>query len=292
MRDEAAAKGLQLSAQCDDLPPALRGDPTRIRQALLNYVSNAVKFTDKGLVSISCRQVDDDSEGLLVRFEVSDSGPGIAPDVLPSLFSPFVQADNSTTRTHGGSGLGLVITRRIAQLMGGDAGCESTLGVGSRFWFTVRLARAPNVALEALPDQGETAEALIRHHFAGRMVLVVDDNPINREVVVELLEDILLSVDVAGDGAEALECLMQNTYDLVLMDVQMPVMDGLEASRRLRQIPALAKLPVIAMTANAFEEDRRACLAAGMSDYLAKPVDPDALFARVLRWLQQNNVAN
>lgn len=286
LADEAAAKGLRLTVQCDELPPGLRGDPTRIRQALLNYVSNAVKFTEQGQVSISCSRADDDGEGLLVRFEVSDSGPGIAPDVLTGLFSPFVQADNSTTRTHGGSGLGLVITRRVAQLMGGDAGCESTLGVGSNFWFTVRLARATSVAPTVTQDEGETAAALLRHHFAGRMVLVVDDNPINREVVVELLEDLLLSVDVAGDGDEALSYLTQNTYDLVLMDVQMPVMDGLEACRRLRQMPALANLPVIAMTANAFEEDRRACLAAGMSDYLAKPVDPEALFARLLHWLQ------
>jgi len=206
--------------------------------------------------------------------------------VLERLFSPFVQADSSTTRNHGGSGLGLVITRRIAQLMGGDAGAESTPGVGSRFWFTARLARNPTNEAAGVSEHGDSPEALLRHHFAGRMVLVVDDNPINRDVVVELLEDLLLSVDVAGDGEAALEVLAQTPYDLVLMDVQMPVMDGLEATRRLRGQPALAGLPVIAMTANAFEEDRHACLEAGMNDYLAKPVQPEMLFARVLHWLQ------
>ena len=286
LADEAAAKGLSLQANCDNLPPGLRGDPTRIRQALLNYASNAVKFTAHGHVSVGCRMLTEDADGLLLRFEVADTGPGIPAEVLDTLFSPFVQADSSTTRTHGGSGLGLVITRRIAQLMGGDAGAESTPGVGSRFWFTVRLARGLPNDVDGAPDQGDSPEALLRHHFAGRMVLVVDDNTINRDVVVELLEDLLLSVDVAGDGEAALEVLAQTPYDLVLMDVQMPVMDGLEATRRLRRQPTLAGLPVIAMTANAFEEDRKACLEAGMNDYLAKPVQPEALFARVLHWLQ------
>lgn len=286
LADEAAAKGLSLRAHCDNLPPGLCGDPTRIRQALLNYASNAVKFTTHGHVSVSCHKLLEDAEGLLLRFEVADTGPGIPAEVQDQLFSPFVQADSSTTRTHGGSGLGLVITRRIAQLMGGDAGVDSTPGVGSRFWFTARLARNPANAATGTPDSGDSPEALLRHHFAGRMVLVVDDNPINRDVVVELLEDLLLSVDVAGDGEVALDVLAQTPYDLVLMDVQMPVMDGLEATRRLRRQPALAGLPVIAMTANAFEEDRRACLEAGMNDYLAKPVQPEALFARVLHWLQ------
>ena len=286
LADEAAAKGLSLQANCDNLPPGLRGDPTRIRQALLNYASNAVKFTAHGHVSVGCRLLTDDADGLLLRFEVADTGPGIPAEVLDTLFSPFVQADSSTTRNHGGSGLGLVITRRIAQLMGGDAGAESTPGVGSRFWFTARLARSLTNDAAGAPDQGDSPEALLRHHFAGRMVLVVDDNPINRDVVVELLEDLLLSVDVAGDGEASLEVLAQTPYDLVLMDVQMPVMDGLEATRRLRRQPMLAGLPVIAMTANAFEEDRKACLEAGMNDYLAKPVQPEALFARVLHWLQ------
>lgn len=287
LADEAGRKGLAIICGCEPVPAGLRGDPTRIRQALLNYVGNAIKFTESGQVKIACRQIDEDESGILLRFEVSDSGPGIAPEVVQRLFSPFEQADNSITRTHGGTGLGLAITRRIAQLMGGDAGCESTPGVGSTFWFTARLAKGvpANVCREALPSEEISPQAMLRHRFAGRSVLLVEDNWVNREVVIELLEDLLLSVDIAVDGSEALDRIGQNAYDLILMDVQMPVMDGLAATRAIRALGRT--LPILAMTANAFDGDREDCLQAGMDDYLAKPVDPEVLFEKLLFWLSR-----
>jgi len=289
MAYEAAKKSLKFTFRCADLPTSLRGDPTRIRQALLNYATNAIKFTETGEVALSCQMASEDENGVLLRFEVKDSGPGLSPEVLGRLFSPFEQADNSTTRTHGGTGLGLVITRRIAQLMGGDAGCESAEGAGSTFWFTARLAkdRAATLAERSAAHSEYSPETLLRHQFAGRPILLVEDNWINREVMLELLEDLLLSVDIAVDGAEALARVREKNYDLILMDVQMPNRDVLEATRQIRTLPAGGKLPILAMTGNAFEGDRQACLAAGMSDYLAKPVDPEILFEKLLHWIRQ-----
>ena len=285
LAEEARRKGLELRCECAVFPGGLRGDPTRLRQALLNYLGNAVKFTEQGTVTLRCRAEDSDELGVVVRFDVIDTGAGLAPEVAASLFQPFQQGDSSITRVHGGSGLGLVITRRLARLMGGDAGCESTPGQGSRFWFSVRLAAGGGEAQAAAGKASGSAAALLRRHFAGCSVLLVEDNWVNREVVVEVLAASLMAVDVAEDGAEALARLRERRYDLVLMDVQMPTMDGLEATRQLRRIPGLEALPVIALTGNAFAEDRQACLEAGMSDYLAKPVCPELLFEKLLFWL-------
>ena len=283
--DEARRKGLVLGEEIGPLPEGLVGDAVRLRQSLLNYLGNAVKFTEAGSVTLRCAEVSRSEAGHLLRFEVIDSGPGLTPEAQAELFQAFHQIDNSSTRAHGGTGLGLVITRRLAQLMGGDAGCESTPDVGSKFWFTVCLATG---VAEPAPAEGGTensADELLRHRFAGRSVLLVEDNWVNREVIVELLADQLLVVDVAEDGLAAVAKLRQQTYDLVLMDVQMPELDGLEATRRIRALPGRGTLPIIALTANAFAEDRQACLDAGMSDYLAKPVSPEKLFAKVLQWL-------
>ena len=285
MADEAQRKGLALRHEFGDLPPILLGDAVRLRQSLLNYLGNAVKFTESGSINLRCHEVSRSEAGHLIRFEVIDSGPGLTAEAQAQLFQPFHQVDNSSTRAHGGTGLGLVITRRLAQLMGGDAGCDSTPGVGSRFWFTAFLSAGEVASPGGAGSVDDSADELLRHHFAGRNVLLAEDNWVNREVIVELLEDRLLVVDVVEDGAAAVERVGERDYDLVLMDVQMPEMDGLEATRRIRAMPQHAALPIIALTANAFAEDRQACLAAGMSDYLAKPVMPQQLFNCLLHWL-------
>lgn len=284
--EAAREKGLSIRVDRDHVPLSLRGDTTRLRQALLNYAGNAIKFTEHGNVWLRARLLEENEHGLLVRFEVEDTGVGIAPDKLPLLFESFTQADASTTRRYGGTGLGLAITRRLARLMGGDAGASSVPGRGSTFWLTVRLQRGVNTTSGKPDEQAlNDAEQRLLHDHSGARVLVVEDNPINQEVARELLSGAGLSVDVAGNGRIALDMIDTNRYDLILMDVQMPVMDGLDATRSLRARPDGRSLPILGMTANAFEEDRQACLSAGMNDFVTKPVIPETLYAKLLHWL-------
>ncbi|UCV19431.1 PAS domain-containing hybrid sensor histidine kinase/response regulator [Ferribacterium limneticum] len=284
---QAMAKNLRLFAEVQELPFPLLGDATRLQQALLNYVANAVKFTDRGEVIVRVLTDEETDDDAVVRFEVEDTGIGVDPDAAGRLFTAFEQADNSMTRKYGGTGLGLAITRKLAELMGGTAGMSSSPGMGSIFWFTVRLKKGGPGVVESLASPVESAETVLNRAFHGRRILLVEDEPVNREVATALLESVGLAVDTAVDGREAVQKVAPGIYDLILMDIQMPGMDGLEATRQIRAMPGLGDLPIVAVTANIFAEDKANCLAAGMNDFLAKPSPPGLLFATVLKALQR-----
>ena len=286
LSEQARAKGIRLLIETETLPHNLLGDATRLQQALLNYATNAVKFTETGTVTLRVLMLEETADAVIVRFEVSDTGIGIPPEAMSRLFSVFEQADNSMTRKYGGTGLGLAITQRLAELMGGKVGADSTAGVGSTFWFTVKLKK--NTETVATPTaKAVDAEAELRQHYAGQRILVADDEPVNREVALMQLEDIDLLVDAAEDGAEAVALAQKNSYVAIFMDMQMPNLNGVEATRRIRQLPGYQDTPIIAMTANAFAEDKAQCFAAGMNDFLIKPFNPDELFAILLRALRR-----
>jgi signal transduction histidine kinase/ActR/RegA family two-component response regulator len=269
----------------------LVGDPLRLEQVLLNLVGNAIKFTPAGGVMLAVQVREETADDMLIDFAVSDTGIGIAPEAIGKIFNTFEQADGSMTRKFGGSGLGLAICKRLVQLMGGDIDVASTPGVGSVFSFAIRLTRkltgqSARPAENAL-SSNET-ERQLASEFVGARILVAEDDWVNQAVVLELLREAMgFAVDIVGTGAQAVERVRQVDYDLVLMDMQMPEMDGVEATRRMRLIPTCAELPIIAMTANAFSEDKERCLTAGMNDFVAKPVDPDVLFGTMLTWLKK-----
>jgi PAS domain S-box-containing protein len=292
LADRARAKNIRLMIETSALPEGLMGDPTRLQQALLNYANNALKFTEKGTVTLRATLAADEADSATILFEVIDTGVGIAPETLPRLFGAFEQADNSTTRKYGGTGLGLAITRRLAELMGGKVGVDSTPNVGSRFWFRAKLRRG-DISVQATRTGDLDAEQQIRRHFAGCRVLVVDDEPVNLEVARMLLSDARLEVDTAENGEQACAKAAGESYVMILMDMQMPVMDGLDATRALRRSARHSRTPIIAMTANAFAEDKARCLDAGMDDFLVKPFDPKKLFETLLQafWRQEKSVA-
>jgi len=284
---KAEDKGLKLNI---DLPRAvashlLLGDSLRLGQILLNLTGNAIKFTEQGSVTVRVRVAEEDPDDVLLRFEVQDTGIGIVAEDQQRLFTAFEQADGSMTRKYGGTGLGLAISKRLAHLMGGTVGVASAVGRGSTFWFTVRLAKSAPTDTPATSDEQDSAEVQLKALFYGARILLAEDEPINQEVSRGLMEEVGFVVDLAEDGAVAISLAQQTPYALILMDMQMPNLNGVDATRAIRALPGYAETPIVAMTANAFDEDRRICIEAGMNDHIAKPVDPEKLFETLLYWL-------
>ena len=286
MTPEAEAKGLTLTCTlAPGMPLGLRGDPGRLKQVVLNLVNNALKFTAEGSVKVLAGILESTGEEVLLQVQVEDTGIGIPADKVGSLFQPFSQVDASTTRKYGGTGLGLAISRQIATLLGGDVGVRSVEGQGSVFYFTarLRLQLAQGEPPSTVPDSTDSVIPL-----SPTSILLVEDNEVNQEVALAQLQEWGLSADVAQNGIEALQALSRKAYDLVLMDIQMPKLDGLQTTVALRNPESGVlnpRVPVVAMTAHAMEEDRQRCLEAGMDGYLAKPIDAQALRAVVARYL-------
>ena len=286
--DKTPASRVALRTQLNGCPQRLHGDRLRLEQILLNLLGNALKFTEQGWIELRVSAQSGVGSAVLLRFEVEDTGIGLDAAQAENVFGAFEQADSSTTRRYGGTGLGLAITKRLVQLLGGRIGVNSVPGVGSTFWLELPFSIAnetiePVAAAEAgTPTDG----ALLR----GARVLLAEDNPVNQEVAYELMSGLGLLVDIADNGAVAVRMAGEQRYDLIVMDVQMPVMDGLRASAAIRRLPGGAGVPIIAMTANAYAEDRAACLGAGMNDFLAKPVVPGQLVACLSRWLKRGGL--
>jgi CheY-like chemotaxis protein/anti-sigma regulatory factor (Ser/Thr protein kinase) len=296
---KATEKGLRLAT---DLPAELahaplQGDPLRLGQILFNLVGNAIKFTEQGAVTLRVRSDAETPDAVQVRFEVVDTGIGIEPVAQARLFQSFEQADNSMTRKYGGTGLGLAISKRLVQLMGGKIGVESTPGQGSTFWFVVPLKRREPDAVSPVTEgnplfgtptfTGLTAGQRLQADYAASRILLAEDEPITQEVSRDLLAEVGFVVDIAEDGLQALALAKQNAYALILMDMQMPHMNGVEATQSIRADSLNKTTPILAMTANAFDDDRQVCIDAGMNDHIAKPVDPDRLYETLLAWLEK-----
>ena len=282
----AAAKALRLETElAANVPRILVGDPNRLRQVLLNFATNAVKFTDQGEVRFSVTVTEVRQDAVILRFTVADTGIGLSEEQLARLFQPFEQLESGASRRFGGTGLGLALCRRVAELMGGQVGVASRVGQGSTFWFEAPFGVGARDAT-AVPDGLDRAAALAAGFVAGtgRRVLLADDNETNLEVAAALLRMQGYEAELARDGSEAVTSAGRGTFAAILLDLQMPRQDGLEAARVIRAMPRHAATPILAMTASVFEEDREACLAAGMNDLVAKPIDPKHLAAVMQRW--------
>jgi signal transduction histidine kinase len=273
----AAEKGLEFTiAVRPGVPAILRGDSLRLQQALLNLVINAVKFTDSGGIAVSIQSLGTEAGKTSLRWEVSDTGIGIEQADQGRLFQSFTQVDASTTRKYGGTGLGLAITRQLVQLMGGTVGLSSEPGKGSVFWFEVCLEAGQLPGAVLSPGAGD---------FRGKRVLLAEDNKVNQLVAREILKKVGIDPTVVGNGLQAVQAVARESFDLVLMDLQMPILDGIEATKEIRRDQTAERLPIVAMTAHTFDQEREVCLAAGMQDLVPKPVDPRVLYLTLGRWL-------
>ena len=287
-RSNAERKGIVLGASvAPDVPVAMVGDPSRLRQILANYLNNAVKFTEAGRIdlSLTVRDAADGADTRRLHFAVTDTGIGIADDVKPALFMPFMQADSSVTRKYGGTGLGLAICRKLVELMGGRLWLESEEGAGSRFHFTAVFGECVDGELSPSPSRRD----LSAPDVSGHRILLAEDNPVNQMVVSKMLGKLGLTVVAVANGVAAVEAWKGGAFDVVLMDVQMPEMDGYDATMAIRALEAgsSARTPILALTANAMKGDRERCLAAGMDDHIAKPVLLADLVAALERVLLQ-----
>jgi signal transduction histidine kinase/CheY-like chemotaxis protein/HPt (histidine-containing phosphotransfer) domain-containing protein len=279
-------KGLTLNIAIDPtLNVPLKGDPLRLSQVLINLTNNAIKFTTHGSINISAKPQQKSDGQLQLYFEVQDSGIGMTTTQQEKLFKAFQQAEISTSRTHGGTGLGLVISKQLTELMGGEIGISSTPGQGSTFWFTIDIEH-DNTPISNIAGNNCMVD------LSGRHILIVDDNKLNQQIAQELLHEKGIITEVANDGLEAIELVSCNHFDVVLMDVQMPILDGLEATRLIRISKPSSELPIIAMTANATKRERERCLSSGMDDFIAKPIQPKKINNLLAQWLQQKTVSN
>ncbi|WP_342119787.1 response regulator [Pseudoduganella sp. OTU4001] len=291
---KAASRNLELQFDLDPtLPTMLVGDPLRLGQVLINYTNNAIKFSEQGRIVIRVRRTGGDARGCLLRFEVSDQGIGLSEAEMAKLFVSFQQADTSTTREYGGTGLGLAICKELAHLMGGEVGVHSEHGVGSTFWFTARLGVSSQTMSTLITQLSDAASGLlasahttaVKAALQAARILLVEDNDFNQQIAQEMLEQMGATVSIANNGVEALALLEQTAFDCVLMDLHMPQMDGLEATRRIRANPQLAQIPVLAMTATATTEARMRCIDAGMNDFISKPIQPARMYQTIAGWL-------
>jgi PAS domain S-box-containing protein len=292
LSEQAKIKGLDITLSLTDVPVWLKGDSTRIQHALMNYLTNAIKFSSDGNIDVVIKVLETKADALLIEFSVTDQGCGVSQENLEGIFKIFEQADTSTTRKFGGTGLGLTITKQLAKLMKGQVGVDSRLGEGSKFWFTAWLSLSEEIIGFGHSINEFDNEKILKASYRGANILVVEDNEINAEVAQLLLVSVGLNVDIAENGQQAIEKVNNKVYDLVLMDVQMPVMDGLKATDQIRLNHDKMSLPILAMSASAFNDDRQACLDVGMNDFVAKPVSANNLFSTLLKWLPFKQESN
>jgi two-component system sensor histidine kinase/response regulator len=292
VEEQAREKGLRLLSEVQPLPGPLIGDPTLVRQAMLNFASNAIKFTERGSVTLRLRALQDERGSALLRFEARDTGISVPAAARGHSFQQFEQAGQSLQRADGGAGLGLAIVSQIAARMGGEVGVETGAGAGSTFWFTLRLQKLARKRSGQLPVEVPTAAAeKTERRRSDSRLLIVDDQRINRELILAMLETVDLRADCARSGEEAVMQATRNRYALILMDLQLPKIDGIEATRRIRRLPAYESVPIIALSGNGLAEVVDACQQAGMNDFVGKPFSMDALLEAVTRWLRSSSVA-